>query len=472
LDLKGQTVLVLGLGATGLSASRWLKRRGAQIRVADSRDVPPMAEALAREFPGAELVTGEFRVALLQGVDCVVLSPGIAQTEPVVMEARRQRIPVAGDVELFAQALARIEAQSVRFGMGRPKVLAVTGTNGKSTVTAMAGALCREAGLNTVIAGNIGLPVLDALIEHEDKGRLEQIEVFVLELSSFQLETTESLDADAATVLNVTEDHLDRYPNINAYSRAKARIFAGDGVQVLNREDPRSSAMVLGGRRVLSFGSDVPKSEAEWGIFQWQGETWLGQGRRNLMPLRELPLAGLQNVLNALAALALCRALSLPYAPMLEALNRFKGLPHRVQQVATISGVTFYDDSKGTNVGATAAALAGFSQPVVLIAGGDGKGQNFAPLKSPVKRRARAVVLIGRDRERIAQALAGSEVPLSRAETMQEAVSCAFSEAQRGDAVLLSPACASFDMYRNYEQRGQAFIAAVESLKNGHDRAA
>lgn len=472
MDWYDKNILILGLGATGLSCARWLARQDARLTVADSRPMPPNAEALARELPRVPLITGKLGAELLRGTDLVVRSPGVSSLEPVVVAAQRERIPVVGDVELFALAVSELEADSARFGLGRPKVLAVTGTNGKSTVTSMAGAMCREAGLSTVIAGNIGLPVLDALIDLEDRNALTQVEVFVLELSSFQLETTWSLDADAATVLNVSEDHLDRYVSVQAYGRAKSRIFQGNGVQVLNRQDPVSLAMTLADRRVLTFGADRPATGNDWGILDWAGERWLAQGRRNLLSFRELPLAGLPNALNALAALALCRALGLSYAPLLEALKNFKGLPHRVQKVAMVDGVTFYDDSKGTNVGASVAAIKGFARPVVLIAGGDGKGQNFTPMAAPVKARARAVVLIGRDRDKIAEALAPAAVSLKRADTMEQAVMTAFAEAREGDVVLLSPACASFDMFRDYEHRAQEFVTAVERLKASHDRAA
>jgi len=266
----------------------------------------------------------------------------------------------------------------------------------------------------------------------------------------------------------VTEDHMDRYAGIAEYAAAKARIFEGDGVQVLNRQDALSMAMARPGRRVMSFGLDAPDTEEEWGVRESGGEAWLAQGGGNLMPVHELPLAGSHNAANALAALALCRAIDLPYPPLLQALRGFKGLPHRVEWVAKVAGVEFYDDSKGTNVGATEAALKGMPQPVVLIAGGDGKGQDFTPLKDAVAKHARAVVLIGRDGDRIAAALAGSEVPMQRAQSMEEAVSVAFAQARPGDAVLLSPACASFDMFRNYEHRAQVFVNAVQDLAASH----
>jgi UDP-N-acetylmuramoylalanine--D-glutamate ligase len=366
-------------------------------------------------------------------------------------------VPIVGDIELFAQALPAIAAA---------KVLAITGSNGKSTVTEMVGAMCRKAGLRSVVAGNIGLPVLDVLLEIERAAAAgeRRPDVFVLELSSFQLETTSSLDARVAACLNLSEDHLDRYPAMAAYAQAKARIFRGSGVQVLNRQDVWCRSMAIPGRTVFTFGLDEPANEREWGLTESEGETWLAQGTQKLMGVSQLRVAGLHNAANALAALALTRAIDLPYQPLLQALTEFEGLPHRVQKVAEIDGVAFYDDSKGTNVGATVAALNGMRQKVVLIAGGDGKGQDFAPLKPAVAARARAVVLIGRDREKIAQAIEGSGAPTQRARDMEEAVRMALAAAREGDAVLLSPACASFDMFRNYEHRAQVFVQAVKDL--------
>jgi UDP-N-acetylmuramoylalanine--D-glutamate ligase len=453
MELAGRNVLVVGLGLSGLSMARWLQRRGAQVRVADTRDAPPYAAQLAAEMPQIPVATGAFRRESFEGIDLIAVSPGVPVAEPMIAQAQHGGIPVVGDIELFAQALP-----------ARSKVLAVTGSNGKSTVTEMTGALCRKAGLDTVVAGNIGLPVLDALIELEVTQTVP--DVFVLELSSFQLETTRSLAPDAATCLNVSEDHLDRYRDMDAYAAAKARIFHGQGVQVLNRDDAWCRAMALPGRAVFTFGVGVPSSDSEWGLIEADGGIWLARAGQHLLPLSQLQIAGLHNAANALAALALTRAIDLPDAPLLQALTEFEGLPHRVQKVAEIDGVAFYDDSKGTNVGATVAALQGMQQKVVLIAGGDGKGQDFSPLKAAAAARARAVVLIGRDGERIAQALDGSGVPVSRAESMEEAVQTGLSLAHRGDAVMLSPACASFDMFRNYEHRAQVFVAAVKRLES------
>lgn len=459
MQVEGKNVLVLGLGDTGLSLARHLVRRGAHVRVADTRANPPQALRLQAELPGVALFTGPFRAEVFRTAEMIASSPGVPLREPLVAQAMARGVPVVGDVELFAQELARA---------GGPRVVAITGSNGKSTVTSMTGAMCRAAGLDAVVAGNIGLPVLDALVPVENG---KQPDVYVLELSSFQLETTSSLNATAAAVLNVTEDHLDRYAGMAEYAIAKARIFQGNGVQLLNREDATCMAMALPGRKVVTFGLDAPQREDDWGVSRSAGEAWLVQGGQPVMALRELPLAGLHNAANALAALALCRALELPLPPLQQALRAFRGLPHRVERVAERKGVVFYDDSKGTNVGATVAALTGMPQKVVLIAGGDGKGQDFSPLSGAVARHARAVVLIGRDRDKLAAALAGCGVSLVHAGSMEEAVAASFHQARPGDAVLLSPACASFDMFRNYEHRAQVYVAAVMQLCGGRTNA-
>ncbi len=455
LQLANRNVLVLGLGDTGLSMVRFLLRHGARVSVADSREAPPHATRFHAEFPTVSLITGPFSDTLFSGIDLIAISPGVPLADPKVAAAIARGIPVAGDVELFALAISR------QLSAVSPHVIAITGSNGKSTVTEMAGAMCRAAGLKTTVAGNIGLPVLDALMEAEQNGTPE---AFVLELSSFQLETTSSLDASAATVLNISEDHLDRYTGMAHYSAAKTRVFHGAGVQILNRDDARSMAMALPGRKVETFGLNAPADERDWGILLQGGQQWLAQGTKCLLPISELPLAGLHNAANALAALALCRAIDLPFEPLIDALRNFKGLPHRVEKVAEIDGISFYDDSKGTNVGATVAALTGMPCKVVLIAGGDGKGQDFNPLAPAVAQHARAVVLIGRDGARIGAVLENSGVPLLRAGSMEEAVQFSHQQAHAGDAVLLSPACASFDMFRNYVHRAEAFVSAVQQL--------
>lgn len=464
VDVSGKKVLVLGLGETGLSMARWLAREGAGVRVADTRERPPALEALADAVPQAEVLTGPFTSGLIDGVDEIAASPGVPLADPLLREALARGLPVYGDIELFARALP---------SGARPKVIAVTGTNGKSTVTALAGAMCRAAGRDTEVAGNIGPAALSALLRRREAG--SEPDVWVLELSSFQLETTHSLDADAATVLNLSEDHLDRYAGMAEYAAAKARVFAGRGTQVLNRDDAYSRAMAIPGRRVVTFGLGTPRDHGELGLVKVFDQYWLAQGMTPLIAVREIPLAGMHNAANALAAIALAKAIGCRTADVLPALRAFRGLPHRVERVAEVHGVAFYDDSKGTNVGAAVAALEGFARSlgrggaqgearIVLIAGGEGKQQDFAPLRAAVEKAARSVVLIGRDAALIAAALAGTGVPIERSAGMREAVEAAYRAARPGDVVLLSPACASFDMFDNYAHRGDVFRAAVEEL--------
>ncbi|MCU0933349.1 MAG: UDP-N-acetylmuramoyl-L-alanine--D-glutamate ligase [Thiobacillaceae bacterium] len=454
-NYKGCKALVVGLGDTGAACVRWLIEHDAQVRATDTREEPPHAQRVREAFPEATLRLGGFDRADFAWADLVVASPGVALATPELQWAVKEGKDVVGDVELFARAIQGTSAY----------VIAITGSNGKSTVTSLVGHLCAAVGLDTVVAGNIGLPVLDALDNQDTLGRCP--DVWVLELSSFQLETTSSLKSDAATVLNISEDHMDRYAGLDDYAAAKARIFTGPGVQVLNRDDPTVMAMALPDRMQWSFGLNVdePLAAGHFGLTTRKDRLWLCEGGEALLPVDKLPIAGLHNAANALAALALCRAIGLPYEGLLPALKTFEGLPHRVQKVAEVEGRTFYDDSKGTNVGATAAALHGFSVPVVLIAGGDGKGQDFSPLREAVKN-ARAVVRIGRDGPLIEAAIGGA-CPVHRAESMEEAVNLAFHLSQPGDAVLLSPACASWDMFRNYAHRAEVFIAAVHKLAAG-----
>jgi UDP-N-acetylmuramoylalanine--D-glutamate ligase len=442
MDLQNKRVLVLGLGETGLSALRWLFAQGANVAVADTRENPPNIEAVKAEFPTVAIRLGDLDEDNLKTMELLIDSPGIALSQLAIQAAIKAGVPVVGDVELFAH-----------YRPASAKVIAITGANGKTTVTTLVGEMCKAAGLRTIVAGNIGLPVLDAL-------KMETPDVYVLELSSFQLETTTSLVVDAATVLNLTEDHMDRYSDLAMYAAAKAHIFYQAKHQVLNRDDAWSMIMERPGLKVSSFGLGFDAQG--FGIEDVNDEIWLCDGAQHLINAADLPIKGAHNAANALAAVALCRAIGLEYAPLLNALYNFKGLPHRVQWVANIDEVDYYDDSKGTNVGATCAALSGLPQKIVLIAGGDGKGQDFTPLQSPVSQNARAVVLIGRDATLIEQILITTEVPLYHAQDMHEAVVIARRVAQSGDAVLLSPACASFDMYKNYIHRAEAFVSAVK----------
>jgi UDP-N-acetylmuramoylalanine--D-glutamate ligase len=432
MPLRGKRVLVLGLGDTGLSVARWVQREGGTPRVADTRAAPPRNADYA-----GELVAGSFTNSLLNGVDLVCASPGLSLQEPLVMEAARRKIPVLGDIELFAW-------------QNKSRVLAITGTNGKTTVSALTGHLLRAAGMDCEVAGNIGPPVLDALMK-----RKHAPAAWVLELSSYQLETTWSLAPHAASVLNLTEDHLDRYAGLEDYGAAKARIFQGEGVQILNRDDPRVLAMALPGRKQLTFSlSNCADFCVRGGELMWND--------RKIIDAAALPIRGWHNAANALAACALAATLDVSSETLRAALKTFKGLPHRLELVAARAGVEWYDDSKGTNVGATIAALKGLAKPAILILGGEGKGQDFSPLAPVVAQFASRVLLIGRDAGLIEKALTG--LPTERCPSLQEAVEKAARYARAGEAVLLSPACASFDMFRDYKHRGEAFAAAVRGL--------
>ena len=453
IELKSKRVLVLGLGETGLSALRWLATKGAVLSVADSRDNPPNVDDLARDMPQVAIYTGKFKAHILLDAELIVISPGVALSEPAVQAAIGHGIPVIGDVELFAQHRPK-----------NTKVIAITGSNGKTTVTTLVGEICKAAGLNTIVAGNIGLPVLDAL-------QMDVPDIYVLELSSFQLETTISLHVDAATVLNVCEDHMDRYDTIADYAAAKARLLKHAKVAVLNRDDAISLAMQA--ENTITFGLNAAPTVNDFGLIQ-NGELWFASGQRKLCKTSELKIAGQHNVANALAAAALCSAVGIEKIAIVESLRAFKGLPHRVEWVANIDGVDYYDDSKGTNVGATCAAIAGMTkndnghnhpQKVVLIAGGDGKGQDFSPLAAAVQANGRAVVLIGRDATLIEAVLQATDIPRYQAVDLPEAVNIAKKVAQAGDAVLLSPACASFDMFNSYVHRAEVFVAAVKRLQ-------
>ena len=448
MTLKGRNVVVLGLGMTGLSAARWAARCGARVTVADTRLDPPRAAQLRAELPQVPVKTGPITDATLTEAQLIIISPGLSKELAPIRAAVARGVELVGDIELFARSLPPAQ-----------KVLAITGSNGKTTVTTLTSELLRAAGLVVTSVGNIGEPVLDVLATHERGARWP--DAFVIELSSFQLETTASLEPIAASVLNITENHLDRYAGIAEYASAKARIFAGGGEQILNRDDPRVLAMRLRGRVVQTFGAGVPEGENDWGLVDRQGALWLARGGALLLPASALKLVGRHNALNALAALALASTLAKIDAKVLAALTAFQGLAHRMERVADIGGVLFVNDSKGTTVAATLAALDGIDRPAVLIAGGEGKGQDFTPLKAGVEAHCRAVVLLGRDAPAIAAALSGVTPAIEFAPALEVAVARAIARARGGDAVLLSPACASLDMFRDYADRGDRFKAAV-----------
>jgi len=400
---------------------RWLTAQGAFVRVADSRTHPPGLDLLKKEFPEVDMRCGVFRGELAEGMELIAISPGVPLSDPFVAKALAHGMPIVGDIELFVQSLPQKKC---------PKIIAITGSNGKTTVTSMVGAMCNAAGKEALVAGNISPAVLDVLTQRAGK----HPDIWVLELSSFQLESIFSLNADAATVLNICEDHMDRYNDMGDYIAAKARIFMSNGrggVQVLSRDDADSAAMGLLERKHITFGVNMPPvSDEDWGIEVEGADTWLVQGKQRVIKASELQVKGMHNVSNALAALALCSAIGLPLKPLVGALRKFRGLPHRVEEVATINDIIFYDDSKGTNVGATVAALNGLGRRAVVILGGDGKGQDFSPLVPAVAKHARAVVLIGRDAEKIAVALQNCEVPLLQASDMNEAVKLSANQAQ------------------------------------------
>tara|TARA_Y100001936_G_scaffold209202_2_gene215200 strand:+ start:14499 stop:15914 length:1416 start_codon:yes stop_codon:yes gene_type:complete len=460
MNLYGKTVLVLGMGETGLSMVKWLSRIGLNIRVADSRTEPPNLSILKEIIPMDQIFTGSFSDAIFKGIDLIAISPGISQTIPLIHQAIKCGIPVVGDIELFSLVINKCNVI-------KPKVLAITGSNGKTTVSSMVDAMLREAGWDIEVAGNIGPAVLNKFMQRIDSGKPPQ--AWVLEISSFQLEATKNFNPDVATVLNLSEDHLDRYSNMDDYVATKAKIFSakidnGSMVQILNRDDPIVNSMGIAGRKQITFGMGFPVNRNDFGLLV-DDDTWIVQGSNRLIKVSELGVNGPHNIANALAALALCHAVGVDYGPMLKALREFSGLPHRMEKVVMLGGITFYNDSKATNVGATIAAINSITQKKILIIGGDGKQQDFSPLKESVSHGVQAVVLIGIDAGRIADAINGCGIPLHSAITLEDAVEKSFSLAKVGDVVLMSPACASTDMFRDYIHRAEVYIEAIKDLE-------
>jgi UDP-N-acetylmuramoylalanine--D-glutamate ligase len=439
--------VVVGLGKTGASCVRYLAKRGFRVSATDTRRAPPGLAELGSLANSIDLRLGGFDLSLLDGASQVLMSPGVSLEEPIAKEARARGIEVLGDVELFARAV-------------HAPVIGITGTNGKSTVTTLVARMAAAAGRRVLAGGNLGEPALDLLEQ-------PAADLYVLELSSFQLETTSSLVLEAAVVLNVSADHLDRYPSVAAYAHAKQRIFANAATVVLNADDPWVTAMRGGelsntAARTVTFS--IARADTDFSLVRSGTQIYLARHGEKLLDTARLKISGLHNAANALAALALGEAVGLPRVKMLEALESFPGLSHRSSWVADIAGVRYIDDSKGTNVGATSAAVAGMPGPLVMIAGGEGKGQDFTPLTAVFRGKVRIALLIGKDAPAIAAALKGVCTTRTVA-SMEEAVTAAHRAAEPGDTVLLSPACASLDMFRDYGHRGDVFAAAVHRLE-------
>ncbi|MDT8397174.1 MAG: UDP-N-acetylmuramoyl-L-alanine--D-glutamate ligase [Pseudomonadales bacterium] len=445
-DKRHGEKVIVGLGLTGLSCARYLASKQENFMVVDSRKNPPGLAGLLMELPATKLELGEFSEETLNQASELIVSPGVDLRTPALHQAVEKGIPITGDIDIFSKAI-------------QARIIAITGSNAKSTVVTLLGEMAAESGVDVMVAGNIGTPVLDLLKE-------KKRELYVLELSSFQLETTTNLGAEVATVLNMCADHMDRYDSMEAYHQAKHKIFSGCKKAVVNRDDPLSRPVLPGNIPTSSFGLSLPEP-GHFGVKKQEGIDCLAYGTTVLMPATELKIIGMHNVSNALAALALGHAAGLDMDSMLAVLRKFPGLPHRCQWVAERNAIAYYNDSKGTNVGATIAAIRGLGQKtggkLVLIAGGVGKGAEFNELKKPIAEYCRLTILIGEDGPRIERAL-GAENRTVYASSMQEAVAMASALAISGDAVLLSPACASFDMFDNYQHRGEVFASAVNAL--------
>ncbi|MDH5631960.1 MAG: UDP-N-acetylmuramoyl-L-alanine--D-glutamate ligase [Gammaproteobacteria bacterium] len=437
---NNRNAVVVGLGATGLSCVRYLHARGYSVSVVDSRELPPALARLKQEYADVEFRGGEFRTEWFDAADMLVVSPGVSIRQPVIEQARARGADIVGDIELFAREV-------------KAPVIAITGSNGKSTVTSLVGELCRGAGMNAPVGGNIGRPVLEMLDEPE-------ADVYVLELSSFQLETTASLAAASAVVLNISEDHMDRYNDLDDYADSKAIIYRQCGHVVYNREDSVVAAMAVGYAGARSFGFDRPRRAEDYGIDE--SSEWIVRGNEQVARIADIGLVGNHNMTNVMAALSLVEPFAIPVDVVRTVLKSFTGLRHRSELVAESGGVKWINDSKATNVGAAIAALQGLSGPVILIAGGEGKDADFRPFGVAMPGRVKLLVLIGRDAQIIRDAVPGSVASVT-ADSMEQAVQIAGDNAEAGDYVLLSPACASFDMFRNFEHRGDVFGECVRA---------
>jgi len=442
---SGQRVLVVGLGKTGMACVRFLYNRGVEVAVMDSRVTPPGLQVLKDHFPDVPVFLGEFDQHVIESSDVLVVSPGVSVKSEAISRAKESGKTILGDIEIFARCVSQ-------------PVIAITGSNGKSTVTTLVGEMVRMARKHVSVGGNIGVPVLELVDD------TSETEIFVLELSSFQLETTSSLNATASVILNISEDHMDRYDSLDEYAIAKKNIFHGNGVVVLNKDDVHVMALantLLQERNVFYFTLEAPDGDNVFGLTRLDNESWLARGEQALLPVSAIRIQGQHNVANVLASLALGSALELPIPVMLEAVQTFPGLAHRTQWVTEAGGVNWFNDSKATNVGAAIAAIKGLAaDKLVVLMGGQGKGQDFSPLREVLARRARHVFLFGQDAGLLSNAL-GNEVPHTIVENMSEAVLKAKHTARPGDAVLLSPACASFDMFNGFEHRGDTYTQMV-----------
>lgn len=440
---------VIGMGETGLSVARFLQKQNQAFIMLDTRMAPANLPKFVAKFPQHDYELGPLSETTLTAVNKIVISPGIVLPDSLRQCIENQHIPIVGDIQLFADSVTA-------------PIVAITGSNAKSTVTTLVGEMAKHSGLRVGIGGNLGPPALELLNEVES----ENCELFVLELSSFQLETTDHLPAAVAAILNISEDHMDRYASLAEYHAAKQRIYRHAKAVVVNRDDPLTQPLLRQELKLVSFGLDEPDLN-HFGLREHDGELCLAFGLQRLMPISELKLIGRHNAANALAALAIGHCIELPVATMLDVLRNFRGLTHRCEWVATVNEVDFIDDSKGTNVGATLAALHGLAKPnhkIVLIAGGDGKGADFSPLQNAIQEHVRTLVAIGKDGDQIAVLAERLGVPTVFALSMKDAVAAAKAAAQAGDTVLLSPACASFDMFENYVDRAQQFVAAVKEI--------
>lgn len=441
--------VVLGLGKSGFSIVAFLVREGLPVVAMDTRDTPPFAQQVKEQFPEVKLMLGGLDEATLLNASEIIVSPGLPLSTPEIQAAIHAGVRVVGDIQVFAEHV-------------KAPVVAITGSNAKSTVTTLVGEMSKAAGKITAVGGNLGTPALDLVND--------DVDLYVMELSSFQLETTHGLGADVSTVLNVSPDHLDRYESYLAYHQAKHRIFQGCKTVVVNKDDPLSAPMLAQGVRQIKFGIGQPDLN-EFGLAEKEGEVWLAKNLAGqleyLQPCKQLKIKGLHNRSNALAALALGDAAGLPMASMLNALRDFPGLEHRCQWVAEKNGVAFFNDSKGTNVGACEAALNGLGPDIdggiVLMLGGDGKGADFEFLRNAVKSHVKTIVAYGRDQALVENALA-NDVKVTCADSFDAAFEQAVNDSEKGDAVLLSPACASFDMFNSFEHRGEYFVQLVNQL--------